>query len=153
MAEIKIVEGEMGRLVKAGAYRLSEHQYHADPCPEPSLSCSLAKVLLAASPKQAAWEHPRLNPKWEPGPSKKHMELGSAWQVVEDSAVQGNLDPCVLLSSRDYLRKRAEEILKQVGKRPGHVFNLGHGIMPQTPEENVTALVEFVHEISEKLRR
>ncbi|UCF80311.1 MAG: uroporphyrinogen decarboxylase [Acidobacteriota bacterium] len=82
-----------------------------------------------------------------------HVEIGPAWKVIGDSAVQGNLDPCVLLSSREYLQKRAKEILEQVGKRSGHIFNLGHGIMPQTPEENAVALVDFVHEISEKLRQ
>jgi uroporphyrinogen decarboxylase len=48
------------------------------------------------------------------------------------------------------IRRRAKEILRQAGKRPGHIFNLGHGVLPQTPLENVLALVEAVHEFSRR---
>jgi uroporphyrinogen decarboxylase len=64
--------------------------------------------------------------------------------------IQGNLDPIVLYADLPYIRGRVERILHQAGGRPGHVFNLGHGILPDTPVENVTALVEMVHEISSR---
>jgi uroporphyrinogen decarboxylase len=78
-----------------------------------------------------------------------HVELDAAWQRVGyDVAVQGNLDPSVLLTGVDAIRPRVERILHQAAGRPGHIFNLGHGILPDTPYENVTALVEMVHEMS-----
>ena len=61
-------------------------------------------------------------------------------------AVQGNLDPCVLLGGRETIRERAEEILRQAGGRPGHIFNLGHGVLPPTPVDNVKFLIDLVHE-------
>ncbi|MCZ6514869.1 MAG: uroporphyrinogen decarboxylase, partial [Acidobacteria bacterium] len=64
--------------------------------------------------------------------------------------VQGNLDPLVLFAEGDYIRERAEKILKQAGGRPGHIFNLGHGILPQTPVDHVIALIDAVHEISSR---
>jgi uroporphyrinogen-III decarboxylase len=60
--------------------------------------------------------------------------------------VQGNLDPLVLLAGRDEIRRRAKEILQHAAGRPGHIFNLGHGVLQQTPVDNVIALVEAVHE-------
>ncbi len=77
------------------------------------------------------------------------IELDTAWKTIgHDRAVQGNLDPLVLLSDRDEIRRRADRVLKQAGGRPGHIFNLGHGILPQTPVDNVIALVDAVHELS-----
>ena len=77
------------------------------------------------------------------------VRLDEAWQRVgHDVAVMGNLDPVVLFASKDVLRTQAKRILEQAGGRPGHVFNLGHGILPETPVENVIALVEMVHEMS-----
>lgn len=82
-----------------------------------------------------------------------HVELDEAWQRAGyDVAVQGNLDPSVLFASRDVIRSRVKRTLKQAGGRPGHIFNLGHGILPDTPYENVTALVEMVHELSARAR-
>ena len=79
------------------------------------------------------------------------VELGPAWeQLGHDVAVQGNLDPAVLLSSTDEIRRAATAILDGAGRRPGHIFNLGHGILPQTPVENARALVEIVHELSDR---
>jgi uroporphyrinogen decarboxylase len=76
------------------------------------------------------------------------IRLDDAWRLVgHDKAVQGNLDPLVLLADRSELRRQAEEILKQAGGRPGHIFNLGHGVLQQTPVDNVIALVETVHEL------
>jgi uroporphyrinogen decarboxylase len=72
------------------------------------------------------------------------------WQVLgPDVAVQGNLDPAALFAPRAELEKRVRAILKQAGGRPGHIFNVGHGILPGTPVDNVKAVVEMVHEFSE----
>ena len=77
------------------------------------------------------------------------VRLEDAWKTVgHQRSVQGNLDPAVLLSSRDEIRKRAKEILDQAAGRPGHIFNLGHGILQQTPVDNVIALVDAVHDLS-----
>jgi len=73
------------------------------------------------------------------------IDLDEAWQRVgHDRAVQGNLDPAVLLADRETVRRRALEILDRAGGRPGHIFNLGHGILPQTPVENVLELIAAV---------
>ena len=75
------------------------------------------------------------------------IRLDDAWrQIGHDRAVQGNLDPIVLLTTPEEVRRRAAEVLAQAGGRAGHIFNLGHGVLPQTPVENVLALVEAVHE-------
>ena len=74
------------------------------------------------------------------------IELAAAWQQVGyDRAVQGNLDPAVLLAEPAEVRRQARQILQSVAGRPGHIFNLGHGILPQTPVENVLALIDAVH--------
>jgi len=76
------------------------------------------------------------------------IRLDDAWQVVgHDKAVQGNLDPILLLTDPDTIRARVREILDQAAGRPGHIFNLGHGVLPQTPVENAIALVDAVHEL------
>jgi uroporphyrinogen decarboxylase len=67
-------------------------------------------------------------------------------------AVQGNLDPVALFAGWEELRQRAETILKQANGRPGHIFNLGHGILPHTPVENVKQLAAYVKERSAALR-
>jgi uroporphyrinogen decarboxylase len=77
------------------------------------------------------------------------IRLDDAWAAIgRDRAVQGNLDPAVLLGSPPEIRRRAQEILDQAGGRPGHIFNLGHGVHQQTPVENAIALVEAVRELS-----
>jgi uroporphyrinogen decarboxylase len=77
------------------------------------------------------------------------IDLDAAWaRVGHDVAVQGNLDPSALFAPLPDLRRRVEAILGQAAARPGHVFNLGHGILPDTPVAHVTALVEMVHELS-----
>jgi uroporphyrinogen decarboxylase len=79
------------------------------------------------------------------------VRLDEAWQRVgHDVAVMGNLDPVALFASQDALRLHAKRILEQARGRPGHVFNLGHGILPETPVENVIALVEMVHEMGHR---
>ncbi len=77
------------------------------------------------------------------------IDLDEAWQRVgHDRAVQGNLEPLVLLADRDFIRSRTQRVLDQAAGRPGHIFNLGHGIVPQTPPDNARALVDMVHELS-----
>lgn len=77
------------------------------------------------------------------------VRLDDGWQRVgHDVAVMGNLDPAALFANQDSLRSQAKRILDQAAGRPGHIFNLGHGILPETPVENVIALVEMVHEMS-----
>ena len=79
------------------------------------------------------------------------IPLNDAWRILGDNvAVQGNLDPAVLLGTPDEIRRRAALVLHQAGGRPGHLFNLGHGVLPQTPVENVVALVETVRELSSR---
>ena len=80
------------------------------------------------------------------------MELPQAWALLGDSvAVQGNLDPVALFADWEALQARARHILDSVKGRPGHIFNLGHGILPHTPVDNVRRLVDFVHEYSRGL--
>ena len=75
------------------------------------------------------------------------VDLAEAWQTVgHERAVQGNLDPLVLLADRETIAERAKEILDSIAGRPGHIFNLGHGVLQQTPVDNVRFLVDFVHE-------
>lgn len=76
------------------------------------------------------------------------VDLHDAWQRLGDVAVMGNFDPVALFASQDFIRAQAKRILERAGGRPGHIFNLGHGILPETPVENVIALVDAVHEIS-----
>ena len=79
--------------------------------------------------------------------------LMQAWSRVGfDKAVQGNLDPLLLCAPPEVARARATKILEAVGDRPGHIFNLGHGIIPETPVDHVQAMVDVVHEVSAKLR-
>jgi uroporphyrinogen decarboxylase len=74
------------------------------------------------------------------------VDLDRGWREVgEEIAVQGNLDPLALFAPKDVLLDRVDAVLKQAAGRPGHVFNLGHGILPGTPVENVQLLVEHVH--------
>jgi uroporphyrinogen decarboxylase len=79
--------------------------------------------------------------------------LVQAWERVGfDKAVQGNLDPLLLCAPPNVAKLRATEIIESVGARPGHIFNLGHGIVPETPVDNVKAMVDHVHELSSKIR-
>jgi uroporphyrinogen decarboxylase len=79
------------------------------------------------------------------------IDLDQGWQAVgHDVAVQGNLDPAVLLSRPSLIRERVAAILGRADGRPGHIFNLGHGIHQATPVEHVKALVDMVHELSDR---
>ncbi len=75
------------------------------------------------------------------------VNIDQAWMDISyRSAVQGNLDPAALFAPLPELRMRINELLRRTGSRPGHIFNLGHGILPETPVESVKACVEIVRE-------
>jgi uroporphyrinogen decarboxylase len=77
------------------------------------------------------------------------IPLDKGWSDLEHRcAVQGNLDPVVLFADWKELKARAEHILRLAAGRPGHIFNLGHGILPETPVENVKNLARLVQEYS-----
>jgi uroporphyrinogen decarboxylase len=73
------------------------------------------------------------------------IDLETAFDRLPKIAIQGNLDPIALLASWDALKERAQAVLDSAGGRSGHIFNLGHGVLPQTPVDNVRRLVDFVH--------
>jgi uroporphyrinogen decarboxylase len=77
--------------------------------------------------------------------------LADGWKAVGPGcAVQGNLDPIALFAPAEVLRSRVAEVLQQAAGRNGHIFNLGHGIVPETPVENVIQVVEWVKEMSRR---
>ncbi len=82
-----------------------------------------------------------------------HVELDSAWKRLGPGiGVQGNLDPVVLYADPPFIRQRAARILRQAAGRPGHIFNLGHGVLPDTPVEHVIELIRAVHEESRRIK-
>jgi uroporphyrinogen decarboxylase len=79
------------------------------------------------------------------------VDLNRSWQCMHEGAgIQGNLDPAALMAPLSVLRRKAMEVLDEAGGKPGHIFNLGHGILPSTPEDSVKALADFVHESSSR---
>jgi len=77
------------------------------------------------------------------------INLDEGWASVgDDVGVQGNLDPVALFASPKEIRNRVADILRQAGGKPGHIFNLGHGVLPETPVDHVIAMVDAVHELS-----
>ncbi len=79
------------------------------------------------------------------------VDLKEGWQTVgHDVAVQGNLDPISLFTDLETLRQRTTDVLDAAEGRPGHIFNLGHGVMPGMQPENVKALVQMVHELGQR---
>ena len=77
------------------------------------------------------------------------LPLDQAWAAIGDKGgIQGNLDPVLLFAEWKILRARAEDVLRRASGHPGHIFNLGHGILPHTPVEQVKALTNFIHEAS-----
>lgn len=79
------------------------------------------------------------------------VDLAEAWKRVGyDVAVQGNLDPAVLLAKPAEIKRHVRAILERAAGRPGHIFNLGHGVLPETPVDHVIAMVEMVHELSRR---
>jgi uroporphyrinogen decarboxylase len=76
------------------------------------------------------------------------VDLDAQWRALGDVAIMGNLDPGSLLAPREVLQTRAQRVLDQAGGRPGHIFNLGHGLFPTASVDQVKALVDYVHEAS-----
>jgi uroporphyrinogen decarboxylase len=75
------------------------------------------------------------------------VDLDQVWQSIQyEAAVQGNLDPAALFAPLPELRRQVLDILRRAAGRPGHIFNLGHGILPETPVEHVKAVVDLVRE-------
>ncbi len=75
------------------------------------------------------------------------VDLGEAWaHLGPQVGVQGNLDPVALFADPVEIRRQAGRILERAARRPGHIFNLGHGVLPQTPVDHLRALIDFVHE-------
>jgi uroporphyrinogen decarboxylase len=82
------------------------------------------------------------------------IPLDTGWKSLKfKGSVQGNLDPVLLFAEWKELKSRAEDILRRAAGRPGHIFNLGHGILPETPVENVKALCDFVREHSAEFKK
>jgi uroporphyrinogen decarboxylase len=78
------------------------------------------------------------------------VPLDTAWEAIgQDRAIQGNLDPLTLFAPSDVLQPHVTDILRRAGARPGHIFNLGHGILPQTPVDAVKAVVDWVQQWSD----
>ncbi|GHT40404.1 hypothetical protein FACS189443_0700 [Planctomycetales bacterium] len=78
------------------------------------------------------------------------ISIPRAWDMIgHKRSIQGNLDPAILLTNPDVIRHHVLHILRLVERRPGFVFNLGHGILPQTPVENAIALIDAVHELGQ----
>jgi uroporphyrinogen decarboxylase len=79
------------------------------------------------------------------------VPLDEAWAKIGfDAAIQGNLDPVALFAPLHEIERRVEDIVRRAGGRPGHIFNLGHGILPNTPVESVAATIEFAHKLSQR---
>lgn len=79
------------------------------------------------------------------------IELGEAWEKIGyDVGIQGNLDPTALFAPTQKIRESVREILAAAQNRPGHIFNLGHGVLPTTPIDNVKFMVDAVHEMSQR---
>jgi uroporphyrinogen decarboxylase len=79
------------------------------------------------------------------------IPMDTAWERIgHDRAVQGNLDPTLLLGPTDRMFTQTDDILARVARRPGHIFNLGHGILPSTPVEHVQMLAQYVHSASRR---
>jgi uroporphyrinogen decarboxylase len=78
------------------------------------------------------------------------VPLDEAWRRLGKTAVMGNLDPAVLLADRKTIRREVKRILDEAGGRPGHIFNLGHGVLKETPEANVRYAVQVVKELSSR---
>jgi len=79
------------------------------------------------------------------------VNLDTAWDDLgHDVGIQGNLDPAALFASPKDIRRRVAEILRRAGGKAGDIFNLGHGILPETPVAHVITMVEAVHELSSR---
>jgi len=77
------------------------------------------------------------------------LPLDTAWELIgEDRAIQGNLDPVALLAGHDVALEKTDDVLRRAGGRPGHIFNVGHGLLPDTDPDVVRAVIERVREVS-----
>ncbi len=77
------------------------------------------------------------------------MDIDDAWKALHhEPGVQGNLDPVALYGSQEYIKRRVQDILERVGNRNGHIFNLGHGILPTVPPDSAKYMIDIVHELS-----
>lgn len=77
------------------------------------------------------------------------VDMAKAVKIIgKKAAIQGNLDPCVLFGTKEHIEERVQDILNKAESAKGHIFNLGHGILPETPVENAIAMVEAVHRLS-----
>ncbi len=81
------------------------------------------------------------------------VEIKDIWPTINFAPIQGNLAPEFLLEDFSVIKKEAQNILDQVNGRPGFIFNLGHGILPATPVDNVIKLIDFVHTATLSNRR
>jgi len=76
------------------------------------------------------------------------VRLDDAWsRIGYDKTIQGNLDPTVMLAPLKVIEARTRDVLSQAGGRPGYIFNLGHGVLPDTPPEHLRAVVDLVHSV------
>ncbi|HYF11351.1 MAG TPA: uroporphyrinogen decarboxylase family protein, partial [Actinomycetota bacterium] len=80
------------------------------------------------------------------------LPLDDAWRAIGDRAIQGNLDPAVALAPWETIERETLDVLRRADGRPGHVFNLGHGVLPDTPVEHLRRLVDLVHDRTERVR-
>jgi len=80
------------------------------------------------------------------------LPIDDAWAVLGEAAIQGNLDPATLLASDKLIEERTKEVLSRVRGRPGHIFNLGHGVLPETKPEKAERLVQFVQQSTRNKR-
>jgi uroporphyrinogen decarboxylase len=77
------------------------------------------------------------------------IPLDAAWAIIGDRlAIQGNLDPAALFGTRELIQRKVQDVLRRAGGRPGHVFNLGHGLLPQTPLDSVQRVIDCVRTYS-----
>lgn len=82
------------------------------------------------------------------------VPLDDAWaRCRPDQGIQGNLDPTILLAPPEVIERRALDVLRRAGNRPGHIFNLGHGVLPETPPDVLTDLTELVHTATSRLQK
>jgi uroporphyrinogen decarboxylase len=78
------------------------------------------------------------------------LPLDEAWRRIGDRGIQGNLDPGVMLAPFEVIAREARAILEDADGQPGHIFNLGHGVLPETPSDNLKRLAELVHEDTDR---
>lgn len=130
---------------------LAQHEYDAFVAPTTrkvfaGIACGIPKIYFATGNQHL------LPAMYATGPDFMALDwrvpLVQTWNELGCSAIQGNMDPIALCATPDVVSQHARRLLNEVDGRPGHIFNLGHGIVPQTPVDNVKLLVDYVHEHS-----